>query len=82
MPASVLAQEKLHHLSVCTLLEARDCVEKRLAARDDLGTALGVVLARRYAPLDYIRAVQGVVQAAPARIRRVERIARIVNWDD
>ena len=82
MPAGVLAQEKLYHLSVRTLLETRDRVEKCLAARDDLGTALGVVLACRDAALDYIRAVQGVVQAAPARIRRVERVARIVNWDD
>ena len=82
MPASVLAQKKLHHLSVRPLLETRDRVEKCLAARDDLGTAFGVVLACRDAPLNYIRAVQGVVQAAPARIRRVERVARIVNWDD
>ena len=82
LPASVLAQEEFHHLSVRTLLEAHNRVEKRFAACDDLGTALGVVLARRDAAFDYIRAVQGVVQTAPARIRRVERVARIVNWDD
>ena len=82
LPASVLAQEELLHLPVRPLLETRDRVEKRLAARDDLGTAFGVVLACRDAPLDYIRAVQGVVQAAPARIRRVERVTRIVNRDD
>ena len=82
MSAGVLAQEKLYHLPVCALLEAHNRVEKRLAARDDLGTALGVVLACRDASFDYIRAVQGVVQAAPARIRRVERVARIVDGDD
>ena len=82
LPVGVLVQEEFHHLSVCTLLEARDRVEKCLAARDDLGTAFGVVFACRDAALDYIRAVQGVVQAPPTRIRRVERVARIIDRDD
>ena len=64
--------------------ERKALIEEASRELDHFRAALGVIpaAARRTAILrDGIRAIQGVIEAAPARIRGVQGIARIIHGD-
>ena len=63
-----------------TFLERRGAVEHVARPLDHLGAALGVVLGAFFEALgfgDHVGAVQRVVQAAPARVGGVQRVAGV-----
>ena len=78
------------HVSVASLPERDDLVEERPAPRDHPGSPGRVVGGGRVPgpvllPLlagNHVRAVEGVVEAAPARVRGVQRVAGVVDGDD
>lgn len=86
----LLAPTLLHHAVPLHVAEARArhgesrplqpkaLVEEGLRTLEDQRATLGAVRALAL-PRDHVCAVQGVEQGAPARVRRIEREARVVN---
>ena len=70
---------------VAPLRQGGDLVQEPLGPRDDPGSADRVVGGALLGPVvlgDHVRPVEGVVEAPPARVRGVERVAGVVDRDD
>ncbi len=69
-------------LSVRSGRQRRRLIQKRAGAGDDLGAAFDVIAARLRRLAQRIRAVEGVIQAAPARIGGVQQVAGVGQGHD